>query len=142
MGAETSELALPDPDVAAESTDVVVHDPDVVIENIEAVSHASSHAPSQCTARLEKLFPSDKCAFGAIERTSHLYIVLKDCLGLPVHFLACLAALGLSTPAILVNSFGLDIRSIAHTFGLMGSHYVLDILPMVMLVLSMLILLC
>ena len=97
--------------------------PNVLIENIEAVSVSSSQV-SHRTAHLQRLFSPEKCVFGKIDPSSHLMTLLKDTLEFDDSFITRLEELGLSTPAILVNSFGLDTRSIARTFGLMGSHFV------------------
>ena len=114
--------------MSAQSSDHVDEDskgpPSVIIENLGDVSVASSSAPSRKTVRLQALFPSSKYAFGRINPTSRLMTVLRDSFSLPINFIERLEQLGLNTPAIIVNSFGMDPQSIARTFGLMGSSFV------------------
>jgi len=97
----------------------------VVIENIGDVvkDNASSIAPSRKTTRLRALFPPDTFCFKQMKRDSHLFELLSDKFGFEDHFIERLEKIGCNTPAIVVNTFGLDVRSLAKTLGEMGSMY-------------------
>ena len=102
-----------------------------VASNVEVGSladdtYASSNAPSNRTERLANLFPDDKSRFSKFKADSNILKLLKEIINLPEPFIARMEAVGYTTPAIIVNRFGLSQQSIAESFALLGPSYVLD----------------
>ena len=107
---------------------------EVIIEQIPSdedsigitASIASSSMPSRRTTRLAALFPSTKSRFGPFVLESKTLKLLQDTLQLDVTFISRMEHCGFTKISIIVNRFGLDIRSISKSFALMGPSHVLD----------------
>jgi hypothetical protein len=85
---------------------------------------ASSAMPSRRTVRLAALFPTNKDRFGKMK--ANILIFLQETLGLDVTFISRMEQCGFITMSIIINRFGIDIRSIAKAFAMMGPSHILD----------------
>ena len=106
----------------------------VIIEQIPSdedsigitASIASSSMPSRRTTRLAALFPSTNVRFGQFVLESKTLKLLQDTLQLYITFITRMEQCGFTKISIIVNRFGLDIRSISKRFALMGPLHVLN----------------
>ena len=89
-------------------------------------SIASSSMPSRRSTRLAALFTPDNNRFGNFDSNSTALAILTGRLRLDVTFIARMEAVGYIKMSIIINRFGLDIRSIARAFAVMGPSHILD----------------
>ena len=103
-----------------------------VIENLEDmvnhdnVSVLSTSTPSRKTERLKRLFPDSSSRFSSFKPDSTLVEFLRHVINLDPTFIARLEQVGFVTPTVIINRFGLDTRSIALSFSLMGSSHIFN----------------
>ena len=94
------------------------------MEQIDDVSILSSSMPSRKTEKMTRLFPSNPSKFSSFNTESSLIEFLQHVLNLDSTFIARLEQVGFVTPTVIINRFGLDTKSIALSFSLMGSSHI------------------
>ncbi len=87
---------------------------------------ASSAAPSSKTERLAAMFPTNQVRFQPFSKDSNIFILLSEVLNLDSSFVTRMEACGFVLPSTICNRFGLNTRSIAESFSMMGTSHVLD----------------
>jgi hypothetical protein len=112
--APPSEVYIPEPQV------------ELSLGSNSIASIASSSMPSRRTIRLAALFPQDVARFGTFEADSKPLKLLTEFLRLDSTFIARMEQCGYVKISIIINRFGLDTRSIAKAFAIMGPSHILD----------------
>ena len=96
------------------------------IDSLDANTLAFSSMPSRRTEKLAALFPSTHIRFRTFDVNSKTLHLLSVVLKLDSTFITRMEQVGYVKISIIINRFGMDTRSIAKAFALMGPSHILD----------------
>ena len=99
---------------------------DFSVNSLSTASVPSTKTPSRRSVRLGALFPPDKTRFSTFQPQSKTIDLLVHRLQLGPDFISRMEQCGYVKISIIINRFGMDTKTIAKTFAMMGPSYVLD----------------